>query len=222
MTRPAPEPAPRFRPGPALAALLAETEPAERPRLLELRRDWFARLLPADGAETAAAEAIVAAVWRAERLVALEARAVGALLAGAPAAGLPTLATLARLRARLDQERRAAERDLATLRELRPPAQAIPILDPDRLAWLAEKIREGRGRVPTRPAHSLVERPAHTPPTEPRPTEPRSDEPRPAEPGAAPAAASETRAAEARPAEPRPAAPPPAPATAEPPRAATA
>ena len=139
-------------PGPALAALLAHAAEDQRPRLLELRRDWLARLLPVDAAETAAVEAIVATIWRAEQLVALEARVTAELLAGKPTPGLPSLATLARLKARLEKERREAEHDLVELRRLRPKNLPVPALHPPQLEWLAARLREGKIRPPFRPA----------------------------------------------------------------------
>lgn len=139
-------------PGPALTALLEHATAAERQGLLALLADWTGRLVPIDAAERACVEAIVAAIWRAERLVALEARVVDALTAGEPAAGLPSLAALARFRARLDRERIAAERLLGELYRLRPAAPPLPGRHPARLAWLAARLREGRIRAASQPA----------------------------------------------------------------------
>ncbi|MCX8100697.1 MAG: hypothetical protein N3D77_05590 [Geminicoccaceae bacterium] len=81
-----------------------------------LRAAWIRRLAPRDAAEEALVDALVAAYWRGRRLAALEERVLSALLRDGEAPGLPSLATLARYRARLERDRRAALAELEALR----------------------------------------------------------------------------------------------------------
>lgn len=149
--------------GPGLAAILAELPPAARARLLAVRRDWLARIRPADAAELAAAEAGIGTVWRAELLTMVEAKVLGALARSASAPGLPSLGTLARCRARLDKDRQEVSADLTELRQSRPgaagarPAADRPTaagtaghgIDPARLARLLARLRAARaGQAP--------------------------------------------------------------------------
>lgn len=115
-----------------------------------LRRAWHARLLPIDQAERDAADAIVAHVWRRQRLDALEERLLSALIEGRPTQGLPSLATLCRYRARLEKDRREAERELVELRESRPQRLAVQDLSPDRLIWLAHHVRKKQAQAEER------------------------------------------------------------------------
>lgn len=105
-----------------------------------LRRAWHARLLPIDQAEREAADGIVHHVWRRMRLDVLEERLLSALVAGRPTTGLPSLATLCRYRARLEKDRREAERELVELRDARPQRLPIQNLNQDRLIWLARHV----------------------------------------------------------------------------------
>lgn len=144
--------------GPGLAALLAELPPAARPHLLAIRRAWLARIRPMDAAELAAAEAGIATIWRAELLTMVEAKVLGALARGAPAPGLPSPATIARCRARLDKDRQEVSADLTELRQSRPGGaadrpsaagatvggSAAPGIDPARLARLLARLRAAR------------------------------------------------------------------------------
>ena len=147
--------------GPALATLLELCTPAEASRLRALLAAWRARLLPVDAAEQAAVEAIVAATWRRERLVALEARTLHRLTRAEPLGELPTPAALGRALGRVDRERVRAEEELCDLRDLRPPLMPIPSLDPARLEWLAERLRDGRLKPRPRPAAERPWHPAH-------------------------------------------------------------
>lgn len=168
---------PWAEPGPAIAALLERARPEERARLLALRHAWFARSVPIDAAEAAAVEAMVATIWRAERLVALEAEVTARLLEGRPLGELPSLATLARLRTRLERERALAERDLRELYAMRPASRPLPSRHPARLAWLAARLAEGSIRHPAqaavRPAAPATDR-AHEPVVRQAPPEPRA------------------------------------------------
>jgi|DewCreStandDraft_4_1066084.scaffolds.fasta_scaffold00053_236 hypothetical protein len=151
------QPARWAEPGPALSALLAHASPAEQTRLHALRRDWFARYAPIDAAECAAVEAIVATVWRAERLVALEAEVTARLLDGRPLGELPSLSTLARLRTRLDQERAQAERTLRDLYALRPEVTPLLGRHPARRTWIFARLVDGTIASPFAPKETAAE-----------------------------------------------------------------
>lgn len=145
--------------GPGLTAILAELPEKARPHLLAIRRAWLARIRPADAAELAAAEAGIATIWRAELLTMVEARVLGALARGESAPGLPSPATIARCRARLDKDRQEVSADLTELRQSRPggaadspsapgasaPGTAGHGVDPARLARLLARLRSARG-----------------------------------------------------------------------------
>lgn len=144
--------------GPGLTAILAELPEEARPHLLAIRRAWLARIRPADAAELAAAEAGIATIWRAELLTMVEARVLGALARGESAPGLPSPATIARCRARLDKDRQEVSADLTELRQSRPggaadrpsapgasaPGTAGHGIDPARLARLLARLRAAR------------------------------------------------------------------------------
>lgn len=147
--------------GPALATLLELCSAAEAGRLRALLAAWRARLLPVDAAEEAAVEAIVAATWRRERLVALEARTLHRLARAEPLGELPALSALGRALGRVDRERVRAEQELCDLRDLRPPLMPIPGLNPARLEWLAQRLRAGKLHPPPRPAAERPWHPAH-------------------------------------------------------------
>ncbi len=178
------QPARWSEPGPALSALLAHASPAEQTRLHALRRDWFARYVPIDAAECAAVEAIVATVWRAERLVALEAEVTARLLDGRPLGDLPSLATLARLRTRLDKDRAQAERTLRDLYALRPKSTPILARHPAYRTWILARLVDGTIASPFATRDTAAEpgskaapenpaEPAPAPPSEPA-AEPRA------------------------------------------------
>ncbi|MCX8101665.1 MAG: hypothetical protein N3D77_10555, partial [Geminicoccaceae bacterium] len=78
--------------------------PSNEPGFLELRAAWWARFAPADLAEAAALDALVAALWRRARLDRLEARLLEAQLAGEADPKLPSLALLCRYGARLARD----------------------------------------------------------------------------------------------------------------------
>lgn len=153
-----------------LAARLG-LSPEEAAEFEALRRDWHARLAPIDAAERAAADAVVLCVWRRQRLDRLEERILRNLLEGTVEPGLPALGTVQRLRGRLERDRLAAEREMVLLRDGRPAAIPVPSLNPERLEWLARKMREGSLRVrPEAPPPATAAEAAGAPP----PPHPRS------------------------------------------------
>lgn len=153
-------------PSPALAALRRRLEPEDAAGLDRLRHGWHARLQPLDEPERAATDAIVAVLWRQGALAGIEERLCRDLLAGDPPAALRTLALLCRYRQRLAKDREAAERDYRTLTRSRPQARPIPELNPERLEWLAAKMRLDRERAEAAPPAAA---PRHAAP-EPGPT----------------------------------------------------
>lgn len=125
---------------PLLGGLDALLPEAEREGFARLRRAWHARLAPIDEAERAIVDQIATQAWRASRLDALEERVTAALLDGRPDPGLPTLATIARLRARLERDCKAAFGLLHVARTGRPSPLVAKGLSPARLAWLARYV----------------------------------------------------------------------------------
>jgi hypothetical protein len=102
--------------------------PGEDRRAFEaLLEGWGARLRPEGPAETAAVRKFVAAIWREQRLFAVEERLLRALARGEPTEDLPSLATVIRYRNRLERDRRLAREELAELRGLR---RAPPLAEP--------------------------------------------------------------------------------------------
>ncbi len=132
--------------GPVLDALLPDG-PA-RAAFAALRRDWHARIAPIDTAERAVADSVAALAWRRLRLDAVEERLMGALLEARPLEGWPSLATLQRARHRLEADRRMLGYEMEELRYGRPQPLPVPGLNPDRLEWLARKLRDGTLRGP--------------------------------------------------------------------------
>jgi hypothetical protein len=151
-------------PSPALSFLRERLDPDRRAALDRLRHAWHARLSPFDEAERNAVDAIVTTLWRQGLLGAVEERLCRTLLDGPAAEVVRALAVLCRLRSRLEKDRKAAERDLAELVRLRPTPLDRPGLGPERLEWLAAKLRLERAKA--------EERPPRQPPPEPRATEP--------------------------------------------------
>lgn len=107
---------------------------AEQPERA-LYRAWYERLRPADAAELATVDALVAGVRRRRRIDGLEERILAALAEGC-LDSLPALAALARCRARIERDRRLLLEELDLLRE--------PVLPPLR--------RAAARRSPSRPA----------------------------------------------------------------------
>lgn len=130
-------------PSPA-ALLLAELEGPEAALFRELVHDWHARVAPIDAAERLIADGLACLAWRRRRLDQVEERVLVALARGAPLPGLPALGTLGWRRRALEREARALEAELELLRRVRPRPPARHDLNPDRLEWLARKVRAGR------------------------------------------------------------------------------
>lgn len=128
----------------ARRAILWPTPEAAEPaaRLAELRRDWQARLKPIDEAERAAVDAIVGTVRRRILLERAELRVLEGLAEGRVDPAMPPLATFARHAARIEKDRAAAERELRELYRLRPVPIPRPDLNPERLEWLADHLRQ--------------------------------------------------------------------------------
>lgn len=137
-------------PSPALSSLLDRLEPDRRAALERLRHAWHARLAPFDEAERTAVDAIVTTLWRQGTTAALEDRLLSELLDGRNPDAARTLSLLCRYRTRLEKDRKMAERDLAELVRLRPTPLDRPGLGPERLEWLAAKLRLDRQKAEAR------------------------------------------------------------------------
>lgn len=125
---------------PLLGGLEALVPEADRDGFARLRRAWHARLAPLDEAERAVVDTIVSQAWRASRLDALEERVTAALLEGRPIPGLPSLGTIARLRARLERDSKEAFELLQVARIGRPSPLVAKGLSAARLEWLARYV----------------------------------------------------------------------------------
>ncbi len=138
----------------------ARPEPASEALELDraLHRVWYERLRPADPAELAAVDALVAGVRRRRRIDRLEERVLEALADGVMDS-LRALAALARCRARIERDRRLLLEELRLLR------------DPGRLPLRPSPPRQRPARSPAASRHATPE---------PSPTEPAAAEPRPA------------------------------------------
>ncbi len=136
-------PADAALPSPALL-LLAELTAPEAALLAELVHDWHARVAPIDAAERLIADGLACLAWRRRRLDQVEERVLVALARGTPMPGLPSLGTLGWRRRLLEREAAALEAELDLLRRIRPGPPARHGLNPDRLEWLARKVRAGR------------------------------------------------------------------------------
>lgn len=101
---------------------------AEQAHLRALEESLAATLAPADAAEAYWVRQMAMTMLRRERLDAIEARVTRALLEepeAGPPAGLPSMATIARHRARLERDQRQAAGELAAARALRGQS-AVP------------------------------------------------------------------------------------------------
>jgi hypothetical protein len=163
-------------PSPALSFLRERLDRERRAALDRLRHAWHARLAPFDEAERTAVDAIVAILWRQGAAAALEDRLLAELLEGRSAEAARTLAILCRFRSRLEKDRAAAERDLAELFRLRPTPLERPGLGPERLEWLAAKLRLERAKAEERPPRQGAPEPRAEASSAARPAAP---EPRP-------------------------------------------
>lgn len=199
---PDPEPRPATRARTLLAAssgppgLVAALDPEDARLYRALRRDWHARIRPLDEAERAAADTMAGRIWRRWRLEAVEEQVLRALGRGAAVPGLPSLATLIRYRARLAADYALLADEMAELRDSRPGEPVPPGLTPERLEWLAARLR-GRGPAPGEPV-----RPAA------RSGEPVHAAPEPVRAASPDARASDADGAQARHAAPEPPRPP--------------
>ncbi len=156
----------------------------DRAAYAALRADLLARHRPEGALEEHWLQCLCDALWRRFRLDLLEARVLEALLAGEEGAGLPSLSTLARYRARIARDIREAEARLGELREARIHDVArATARDPARLRTLAAILERRR-----------ADRPGATP------AEDGTNEPDTASRGASPSASPSSR----RPAEPTP------------------
>lgn len=115
-----------------------------------LHRAWYARLLPADPAELAAVDALVAGVRRRRRIDRLEERVLEALADGVMDS-LRALAALARCRARIERDRRLLLEELSLLR------------DPARLPLRAPRPRRSVERASAAARHTAPEPDPATP-----------------------------------------------------------
>lgn len=109
-----------------------------------LHRAWYARLRPADPAELAAVDALVAGVSRRRRIDRLEERLLEALADGVTDS-LRALAALARCRARIERDRRLLLEELRLLR------------DPARLPLRTARPRPHAARGPAASRHAAPE-----------------------------------------------------------------
>ena len=105
----------------------------------DMRAALLARWQPWDAAEAHQVEELVFAHWRQIRLRVLETMVLERLRAGEPLAGLPTLATVQRYRARVDRALARAAAELQALQAGRGRAA-----DPARLRRLADEIEAAR------------------------------------------------------------------------------
>ena len=105
----------------------------------DMRAALLARWQPWDAAEAHQVEELVFAHWRQIRLRVLETMVLERLRAGQPLAGLPTLATVQRYRARVDRALAGATAELQALQAGRERAA-----DPAGLRRLADRIEAAR------------------------------------------------------------------------------
>ena len=151
------------------------TEPLSVPDLAAFREALTARLAPSDAVEEHWVGEIAFALWQQQRLQALAALALAAAEADTDepdgTSRLPSLATLARYRARFERDLRLARQELEAARQshLRPLAEGRPA-NPARLRWMADWIEEGAGgRAPANDARE-PEPEARAEPEPPAPT----------------------------------------------------
>ena len=174
--------------------------PEHGPELAALRDALSARLAPVDAVERHWVGEIAFGLWQQQRLQALTALALAHAESGTDepeTSRLPSLATLARYRARIERDLRLAREGLEAARSSRPRLPSTPDLaNPARLRWLAERIEAAMaGRAPAndtdepeRHARAEPEAPSRAEPETPaapapvRPTANCTIEPEPAAP----------------------------------------
>jgi len=188
------EPAPRQ---PAVPPLrlgdpLPDLSEEEAPAFAALRRDWEARLVPVDEAEQAVADTFACAAWRRRRLDAVDERVLRSLARGEVAAGMPSLDSLIRYRARLAKDADELKLELRWLWQLRPVAIPSRALSQGRREWCAEmhgKVRAVRRAMtePTAPEPTVTTGPADSPAEPVAPASAPTTAPPPSAPTAGPA-----------------------------------
>ncbi|BCX17051.1 MAG: hypothetical protein KatS3mg117_0733 [Geminicoccaceae bacterium] len=99
---------------------LADLPAEEASGFAALRLAFEARLEPIDEAEQCIADTFACAAWRRRRLDAVDERILRALAEGRAPAGMPSLSTLIRYRARLSKDAQELRLELKWLRQLRP------------------------------------------------------------------------------------------------------
>src|SRR5689334_22891135 len=143
--------------------------------LAAFRDALTARHAPVDAVEEHWVAEMAFALWQQQRLQALAALALAAAANGTdePDARLPSLATLARYRGRVERDLRLAEKELEAARQTRLRLPSRPTAaDAARMRWMAGRIEAG-----------LVDRPPANDTDEPE-AQPRAEpEPPPAAPG---------------------------------------
>ena len=126
-----------------------------------------ARLAPVDAVEEHWVGEIAFALWHQQRLQPLAALALAAAESGTDEpemSRLPSLATLARYRARTERDLKLAQQSLEAARQSRPRLPSDPDLaNPARLRWLADRIeaRLPKARPPTTQANPSPQRLSH-------------------------------------------------------------
>jgi len=188
------EPAPRRPSVPPLRLgdPLPDLPEEEAPAFVALRRDWEARLVPVDEAEQAVADTFACAAWRRRRLDAVDERVLRSLARGEVAAGMPSLDSLIRYRARLAKDADELKLELRWLWQLRPVAIPSRALSQGRREWCAEmhgKVRAVRRAMtePTAPEPTVTTGPADSPAEPVAPASAPTTAPPPSAPTAGPA-----------------------------------
>ncbi len=137
----------------------------DRAAYAALRADIMARHRPQGALESHWAKCLLDALWRQSRLDLLESRVLEGLIAGEEGGGLPSLATLARYRARIARDIREAEARLGELREARiDDAVRSTARDPARLRQLAALL-EAREATTHAEATERTNEPEHAAPS---------------------------------------------------------
>jgi hypothetical protein len=119
--------------------------------LAAIREALTARLAPADAVEEHWVGEIAFALWQQQRLQTFAALALAAAEGGTSepaetAPRLPSLATLARYRARIERDLKLARQELEAARQSRPrPLAESRPANPARLRWMADRIEAGLG-----------------------------------------------------------------------------
>jgi hypothetical protein len=143
---------------------LADLPAEEASGFAALRLAFEARLEPIDEAEQCIADTFACAAWRRRRLDAVDERILRALAEGRAPAGMPSLSTLIRYRARLSKDAQELRLELKWLRQLRPcdvPSWALSRASQQWKANMHEKLVAVR-RAATGSRAAAAEGPAAT------------------------------------------------------------